>query len=52
MLRRFFSDTISSGPFEARIDEDKLVAGVNMILVTLGESEFYFHRINHRINHK
>jgi hypothetical protein len=36
---------IPSGPFEARIDESKIHRGQNMILVTLGGTEFYFHRI-------
>jgi hypothetical protein len=36
---------IPSGPFEARIHESKIHRGLNMILVTLGGSEFYFHRI-------
>ena len=37
---------VSSGPFEARIDERKIANGLTMILVTLGESEFYIHRID------
>lgn len=36
---------VRPGPFEARIDESKIHSGLNMILVTLGGSEFYFHRI-------
>jgi hypothetical protein len=36
---------IPAGPFEARIDESKIHRGPNMILVTLGGSEFCFHRI-------
>ena len=36
---------IPPGPFEARIDESKIHRGLNMILVILGGSEFYFHRI-------
>lgn len=39
---------ISSGPFEARIDEGKISSGLSMILVTLGGSEFYIHRIEGR----
>jgi len=39
---------ISSGPFEARIDEGKISRGLNMILVTLGGSEFYIHRIDRK----
>jgi len=39
---------VSSGPFEARIDEDKISSGLNIILVTLGESEFYFQRIERK----
>jgi hypothetical protein len=37
---------ISSGPYEARIDESKISNGLNMILVTLGGSEFYVRRID------
>ena len=37
---------IPSGPFEARIHKHKLARGVNMILVTLGGSEFYVHRVD------
>lgn len=39
---------ISSGPFEARIDEGRISAGLNMILITLGGSEFYIHRIDRK----
>ena len=39
---------ISSGPFEARIDEGKISRSLNMILVTLGGSEFYVHRIDRK----
>jgi hypothetical protein len=37
---------VSSGPYETRIDEEKISSGLNMILVTLGGSEFYVHRID------
>ncbi len=37
---------VSSGPFETRIDERKISKGLTMILVTLGESEFYMRRID------
>jgi hypothetical protein len=39
---------ISSGPFEARIDEVKIANGLNMIVVTLGGSEVYVHRIDRK----
>jgi hypothetical protein len=39
---------VSSGPFETIIDEGKMSGGLNMILVTLGGSEFYFHRIDRK----
>jgi hypothetical protein len=39
---------IPSGPFEARIDEHKLARGVNMILVMLGGSELYVHRVDRK----
>jgi hypothetical protein len=39
---------IPSGPCEARIDEHKLARGVNMILVMLGGSELYVHRVDRK----
>lgn len=39
---------IPSGPFEARIDENRIRRGLNMILVMLEGKEFYFQRIERR----
>lgn len=39
---------ISHGPFEAKIDESKIRSGLNMILVILGDREFYLQRIERR----
>jgi len=36
---------LSPGPFVFRIHEQELHAGLNIIVVTLGDSEFYLHRI-------
>jgi hypothetical protein len=50
---RLYAETILEqhippGPFEARIDGSKIHRGLNMILVTLGGSEFHFHRIERK----